>query len=81
MRRAMVRADRSDFIQDSKRDAVLPWRAVYTIVKRDGTNGAAWVALGISQRLSPRRIVSHAKRSKNSLTIRVCRGNAVSTGP
>ncbi len=43
----MVRTDRGDLILDNKRDAVLPWRKTgYTFIKREGTTGSAWVALG-----------------------------------
>ncbi len=43
----MVLTDSGDFILDNKRNAVLPWRKTgYTFVKREGTNGSAWVALG-----------------------------------
>jgi predicted transglutaminase-like cysteine proteinase len=43
----MVLTDRGDFILDNKRNAVLPWgRTGYTFIKREGTNGKAWVALG-----------------------------------
>jgi predicted transglutaminase-like cysteine proteinase len=42
-----VLSDRGDFILDNKRDAILPWRRTgYTYIKREGTNGKAWVALG-----------------------------------
>jgi predicted transglutaminase-like cysteine proteinase len=42
----MVRTDRGDFILDNKRNAVLPWkRTGYVYVKREGTDGTAWVSL------------------------------------
>lgn len=44
----MVLTDQGDFILDNQRKAVLPWqRTGYTFVKREGTNGKAWVALGV----------------------------------
>ncbi len=43
----MVLTDQGDFILDNKRNAILPWRQTgYTFIKREGTNGKAWVALG-----------------------------------
>jgi predicted transglutaminase-like cysteine proteinase len=43
----IVLTDSGDFILDNKRNAVLPWgKTGYTFVKREGTNGSAWVALG-----------------------------------
>jgi predicted transglutaminase-like cysteine proteinase len=43
----MILTDQGDFILDNKRNAVLPWgKTGYTFVKREGTNGSAWVALG-----------------------------------
>jgi predicted transglutaminase-like cysteine proteinase len=43
----MILTDRGDFVLDNKRDAILPWRRTgYIFVKREGTNGKAWVALG-----------------------------------
>jgi predicted transglutaminase-like cysteine proteinase len=43
----MVRTDRGDFILDNKRDAVLAWQQTgYHYVKREGTEGTAWVWLG-----------------------------------
>jgi len=43
----IVLTDSGEFILDNKRNAVLPWRRTgYTFVKREGTNGSAWVALG-----------------------------------
>jgi predicted transglutaminase-like cysteine proteinase len=43
----MILTDRGDFILDNKRNAILPWRRTgYTFIKREGTNGNAWVALG-----------------------------------
>jgi predicted transglutaminase-like cysteine proteinase len=43
----MVRTDRGDFILDNKIQAVVPWNQTgYVFVKREGQNGAAWVALG-----------------------------------
>jgi predicted transglutaminase-like cysteine proteinase len=43
----MVLTDQGDFILDNKRNAILPWRRTgYTFIKREGTNGKAWVALG-----------------------------------
>ncbi|MPR13068.1 transglutaminase-like cysteine peptidase [Microvirga tunisiensis] len=42
----MVLTDRGDFILD-KRNAILPWRRTgYAFIKREGTNGRSWVALG-----------------------------------
>jgi predicted transglutaminase-like cysteine proteinase len=42
----MVRTDRGDFILDNRRNAVLPWkRTGYVYVKREGTDGTAWVSL------------------------------------
>ena len=42
----MVRTDRGDFILDNKRNAVLSWaRTGYVYVKREGTDGSAWVSL------------------------------------
>ncbi|KFG66528.1 transglutaminase [Microvirga sp. BSC39] len=43
----MVLTDQGDLILDNKRNAILPWRRTgYTFIKREGTNGKAWVALG-----------------------------------
>jgi predicted transglutaminase-like cysteine proteinase len=43
----MVLTDKGDFVLDNKRNAVLPWRRTgYTFIKREGTNGKAWVAFG-----------------------------------
>jgi len=43
----MVLTDQGDIILDNKRNAILPWKqTAYTFVKREGTNGKAWVALG-----------------------------------
>jgi predicted transglutaminase-like cysteine proteinase len=43
----MVLTDQGDFILDNKRNAILPWRRTgYTFIKREGTSGKAWVALG-----------------------------------
>jgi predicted transglutaminase-like cysteine proteinase len=43
----MVLTDQGDFILDNKKNAILPWqRTGYTFIKREGTNGKAWVALG-----------------------------------
>ena len=48
----MVLTDRGEFILDNKRDAVLPWNQTgYTYVKREGSDGPAWVSL--IGRLSP----------------------------
>jgi predicted transglutaminase-like cysteine proteinase len=42
----MVRTDQGDLVLDNKTHAVLPWSQTgYTYVKREGTNGAAWVSL------------------------------------
>jgi predicted transglutaminase-like cysteine proteinase len=42
----MIRTDHGDFILDNKRDAVLPWSQTgYVYVKREGTEGSAWVSL------------------------------------
>jgi len=43
----MVLTDQGDFVLDNKRNAILPWRRTgYAFIKREGTNGKAWVALG-----------------------------------
>lgn len=43
----MVLTDRGDFILDNKRNAVLPWRRTgYVYIKREGSNGRTWDALG-----------------------------------
>ena len=43
----MVLTDHGDFILDNKRNAILPWRRTgYAFIKREGTNGRSWVALG-----------------------------------
>ncbi|WP_244445319.1 transglutaminase-like cysteine peptidase [Microvirga sp. BSC39] len=43
----MVLTDQGDFVLDNKRNAILPWRWTgYTFIKREGTSGKAWVALG-----------------------------------
>ncbi|WP_230530028.1 transglutaminase-like cysteine peptidase [Microvirga roseola] len=43
----MLLTDRGDFILDNKRNEVLPWQETgYVYHKREGTNSAAWVALG-----------------------------------
>jgi predicted transglutaminase-like cysteine proteinase len=43
----MVLTDQGDFILDNKRNVILPWgRTGYTFIKREGTSGKAWVALG-----------------------------------
>lgn len=43
----MARTDRGDYILDNKRNAVLPWQQTgYRYVKREGSDGAAWVWLG-----------------------------------
>jgi predicted transglutaminase-like cysteine proteinase len=43
----MVLTDRGDFILDNKRNTILPWRRTgYAFIKREGTNGRSWVALG-----------------------------------
>jgi predicted transglutaminase-like cysteine proteinase len=43
----IVRTNRGDFILDNKKNAVLPWnRTGYIFVKREGTEGRAWVSLG-----------------------------------
>jgi predicted transglutaminase-like cysteine proteinase len=43
----MVLTDQGDFILDNKRKAILPWRRTgYTFIKREGSSGEAWVALG-----------------------------------
>jgi predicted transglutaminase-like cysteine proteinase len=42
----MVLTDRGEFILDNKRDAVLPWNQTgYTYLKREGSDGLAWVSL------------------------------------
>ncbi len=42
----MVRTDRGDLILDNKSDIVLPWKQTgYTFIKREGSDGAAWVGL------------------------------------
>ncbi len=42
----MVRTDRDDLILDNKRNIVLPWKQTgYTFIKREGSDGAAWVWL------------------------------------
>ena len=43
----MVRTNRGDYILDNKRAAVLSWQETgYRYVKREGSEGAAWVWLG-----------------------------------
>jgi predicted transglutaminase-like cysteine proteinase len=43
----MVLTNKGDFILDNKRNAILPWRRTgYTFIKREGTSGKTWVALG-----------------------------------
>ncbi|NNM70956.1 transglutaminase-like cysteine peptidase [Enterovirga aerilata] len=50
-----VRTDRGDFILDNETDLVLPWNKTgYDFVKREGSDGLAWVALGGGE---PNRIV------------------------
>ena len=45
-----VRTDRGDFILDNETDLVLPWNKTgYEFVKREGSDGPAWVALGGDQ--------------------------------
>src|SRR4051794_15768175 len=42
-----IRTDHGDFILDNKTDAVLAWNKTgYEFIKREGSEGAAWVALG-----------------------------------
>jgi predicted transglutaminase-like cysteine proteinase len=42
----MALTDRGDYILDNKRDAVLLWsRTGYTYLRREGTDGRAWIAL------------------------------------
>jgi predicted transglutaminase-like cysteine proteinase len=42
----MVRTDRGDLILDNKSDIVLPWKQTgYIFIKREGSDGAAWVGL------------------------------------
>ena len=42
-----IRTDHGDFILDNKTDAVLAWNKTgYEFIKREGSDGAAWVALG-----------------------------------
>jgi predicted transglutaminase-like cysteine proteinase len=42
-----ILTDQGDFILDNKRDAILPWwRTGYSFIKREGTDGKGWVALG-----------------------------------
>jgi predicted transglutaminase-like cysteine proteinase len=42
----MVRTDRGDFILDNKTSTILSWRKTgYAYIKREGQDGAAWVAL------------------------------------
>ncbi len=42
-----VRTDRGDLILDNESDTVLPWnRTGYEFIKREGSDGPAWVALG-----------------------------------
>jgi len=46
----MIRTDHGDFILDNKRNPVLPWKKTgYVFLKREGTDSAAWVALGGQQ--------------------------------
>ena len=48
----MALTDRGEFILDNKHTAVLPWnRTGYTYLKREGSDGRAWVSL--VGRLSP----------------------------
>lgn len=43
----MARTDRGDYVLDNKINAVLPWeRTGYTLIKREGQDGTAWVSLG-----------------------------------
>jgi predicted transglutaminase-like cysteine proteinase len=43
----IARTDRGDFVLDNKTNAVLPWnRTGYIFMKREGTEGSAWVSLG-----------------------------------
>lgn len=43
----MILTDHGDFILDNKRNAIMPWRRTgYVFIKREGTNGRSWVALG-----------------------------------
>lgn len=43
----MVRSDRGDFVLDNSTDAVLAWNETgYRFIKREGSDGLAWVALG-----------------------------------
>ncbi len=42
----IVRTDRGDLILDNKSDIVLPWKQTgYIFIKREGSDGAAWVGL------------------------------------
>ncbi|WP_114947076.1 transglutaminase-like cysteine peptidase [Microvirga calopogonii] len=42
-----ILTDQGDFILDNKRDAILPWwQTGYSFIKREGTDGKGWVALG-----------------------------------
>ena len=42
-----VRTDRGDLILDNESDTVLPWNKTgYEFIKREGSDGPAWVALG-----------------------------------
>jgi predicted transglutaminase-like cysteine proteinase len=63
-----VRTDRGDFILDNERDAVLPWHKTgYEFIKREGSEGAAWVALGGEQ---DRIVVASRSTSRRSAPAR-----------
>jgi predicted transglutaminase-like cysteine proteinase len=66
-----VRTDRGDLILDNETDAVLPWNKTgYEFIKREGSDGPAWVALGgeqsrivVASRSATRRPALRGRRS------------------
>jgi predicted transglutaminase-like cysteine proteinase len=63
-----VRTDRGELILDNERDAVLPWNKTgYEFIKREGSDGTAWVALGGEQ---DRIVVASRSASRKQATLR-----------
>jgi predicted transglutaminase-like cysteine proteinase len=69
-----IRTDRGDLILDNETDSVLPWdKTGYEFIKREGSAGMAWVALGgeqnrivvasrsVSRTIGPRRLPTRAR--------------------
>jgi hypothetical protein len=60
--------DRGELILDNERDAVLPWNKTgYEFIKREGSDGTAWVALGGEQ---DRIVVASRSASRKQATLR-----------